>query len=76
VTNALRHAQAQHIELRLHLENDSLCLSITDDGVGVQGKPGCGLDSMHARAVALGGMLRIGRAPTGGTSINCVVPRS
>ena len=32
--NALRHACANNVQLNLHLEEDKLVLSITDDGVG------------------------------------------
>ena len=46
VTNALKHARAKHITVRLRTTEDSLCLKVCDDGRGfsstaeTQGKPG------------------------------------
>jgi signal transduction histidine kinase len=34
LTNVMRHAQAQTVELTLSVEAHALCLSISDDGQG------------------------------------------
>ncbi len=77
--NALRHAQAERIELRLEEGPDGLRLTVADDGVGFE--PGeaalrsrrLGLTSMEERARALGARLRIDSAPGRGTTIGLEV---
>src|SRR4051812_38103924 len=63
--NALRHAEAERIEVRLENGGDTLALSVADDGVGfdpdgpeVRGQR-LGLTSMAERATELGGTLRV-----------------
>jgi len=67
VNNALRHAQCEQIEVRLGCSRGRLVLRILDDGVGFDpeeavGK-GLGLTSMHDRAQAVSGELRIASRP-------------
>ena len=62
--NALRHAQADSVTVRLWIESDVFCLSVSDDGRGFVYDParperGTGLRSMQQRASALGGQLRV-----------------
>ncbi|MDR7270639.1 signal transduction histidine kinase [Pelomonas saccharophila] len=67
--NALRHAQAQAIKVRLDGDEFQLELSVSDDGQGLQAPPGpgqLGLIGMRERALAIGAELRIdGRAGHG-----------
>jgi signal transduction histidine kinase len=73
--NALRHAGAERITVRLEENGDGLGLSISDDGGGFD--PGAaalrarrlGLTSMEERARELGGRLEIDSAPGAGTSV-------
>ncbi|MFN8495291.1 MAG: sensor histidine kinase [Caldilineaceae bacterium] len=39
ITNIIRHAQAQHVQLVLRYTRDELIVEIVDDGVGIQAKP-------------------------------------
>jgi signal transduction histidine kinase len=78
--NALRHADADRLELRLEEREQLLVLTVRDDGVGFD--PGAtahrsrrlGLTSMEERAASLGGALRIDSAPGVGTTIRLEVP--
>jgi signal transduction histidine kinase len=80
IHNALRHARAGRIEVRLSEDGDGLGLSVSDDGVGFD--PGAatlrarrlGLTSMEERARELGGRLSISSAPGAGTSVRLEVP--
>ena len=77
--NALRHAQAEHVVVRLAGENGGLVLEVADDGVGFDlDAPGLrsrrlGLTSMEERAQRLGGRLRIRSAPGVGTTVRLEV---
>lgn len=58
--NALRHAGAQNIWVRLERSGQEVRLSVEDDGRGLgEVEPGLGLRSMRARADALGGRLEL-----------------
>jgi signal transduction histidine kinase len=76
--NALRHAKASRVTLRLAEEDDALVLSVTDDGAGLPPPeargPGMGLSIMQHRAEHLGTRLEIESAPGRGTCITCRVP--
>ena len=62
LTNVLRHAQARNVNIALTTHQDSLCLCIQDDGVGMPEKirvGGIGLVSMRERVNSLGGEFSI-----------------
>jgi signal transduction histidine kinase len=69
LTNALRHAEASHILVRLGLDRD-LTIEVRDDGVPAHGDPawsaGVGLRSMDERAAELGGTCHAGPTGNGG----------
>jgi signal transduction histidine kinase len=78
--NALRHADAEHIEVRLDNGRGRLRLSVADDGRGfdlaaraVRGRR-LGLTSMEERAAELGGRLEIDSRPGAGTRVSLEVP--
>ena len=76
--NALRHARAAHIAVRLQAGAGGLRLSVSDDGVGfdpahVRARH-LGLTSMAERARAAGGTLDIDSAPGAGTTVRLEVP--
>ena len=81
LNNALRHADAERIELRLVGRDGRLTLTVADDGVGFDpAAPGLrsrrlGLTSMEERARALGGTLAVVSRPGDGTTITLEVPR-
>jgi signal transduction histidine kinase len=78
--NALKHAAAGQLGVRLEEGERLLVLTVRDDGVGFD--PGAtahrsrrlGLTSMEERATALGGVLGIDSAPGKGTTIRLEVP--
>jgi signal transduction histidine kinase len=77
--NALRHAEAKRIFVRLQGGADRLTLEIEDDGTGFDpGAPGLrsrrlGLTSMEERAERLGGWLEIRSVPGAGTTVRLEV---
>jgi signal transduction histidine kinase len=77
--NALKHADAQHIAVRLRADDGLLLLEVEDDGVGFEPDAAnlrsrrLGLTSMEERAARLGGNLRIRSAPGGGTTVRLEV---
>lgn len=76
LTNALRHAGAQRVELTLALRDGGLELDVRDDGRGfaLDTASGLGLVTMRERAEQLGGELRIESAPGHGTRVRARVP--
>lgn len=79
VTNAVKHAQASQIIIRLVRTGNQLQLSIEDDGVGIgEGDPGrgLGLRIMTYRAESIGGNVSVNRNDRKGTSVVCSVSLS
>jgi signal transduction histidine kinase len=79
--NALRHAHAERVDVRLTADNGHLRLAVSDDGAGFDpADPSLraqhlGLTSMEERARALGGRLTIVSKPGEGTTVTLEVPR-
>ena len=78
LTNVMRHAQAQTVELTLSVEGQALCLSISDDGQGFVPESGrstsFGLVGMRERVLMLGGTLSLHSEPGEGTTLSVRVP--
>jgi signal transduction histidine kinase len=84
VGNARKHAEAQHIWLRIKLINpDMAALEIQDDGVGFDVKAvtgsyetrgSLGMVNMRERTELANGVLNLESAPGKGTKITVVVP--
>ncbi len=78
--NALKHAAAARLEVRLDEGDEAVALRVVDDGVGFEpDAPGrrsfsLGLTSMEERAQAIGATLAIASAPGQGTTISVKVP--
>jgi signal transduction histidine kinase len=76
--NVVKHAQAQHVEVRLRRDAGTVQLVVRDDGRGfdtTQSFPGhVGLQSMPERAQKLGGTVAIESAPGSGTTVTASVP--
>lgn len=61
VSNAISHAKAKKVQVKLRLENDRLTLSVEDDGVGREPATwshGLGLGGVRKRVKQLGGSVR------------------
>jgi signal transduction histidine kinase len=79
LTNVTRHAKAKTVEVALERSEDQLRLAVRDDGRGIPkealGHPrSLGLLGMHERAARLGGTVRIGPSPGGGTQMELRLP--
>jgi len=76
MTNAVRHAGARHIDVRLRGGTGVLAVEVVDDGRGCRddAPPGLGLQSMRERATELGGTCQVTPAPGGGTRVAAVLP--
>jgi len=73
--NVVRHAAAQHCEVRLSLGDDELEIDVVDDGQGRDGGPtGVGTRAMHERAAEVGGEVTIETSAGGGTRVLARLP--
>ncbi|CAN5178312.1 hypothetical protein BH20ACT5_BH20ACT5_10880 [soil metagenome] len=74
MTNVIRHSGARHCRLRISYD-EALRLEVTDDGVGIRGRPaGVGTASMRERAAELGGTIAVRAAAPDGTSVTATLP--
>ncbi|HSI14927.1 MAG TPA: sensor histidine kinase [Chthoniobacter sp.] len=79
LSNAMRHANATHIEVRLKQQEGKLTVVVADDGSGsaIQNpkRPdGMGWHTMRYRSNLIGADLSIHTEPGKGTEIRCVLP--
>ncbi len=81
LSNAIRHAGSEHVEVRLEEHEGKLRLTVEDDGHDLVprydrrgGREGAGIRSMHERADQLGASLDIARLSDGGTRIVLTYP--
>jgi signal transduction histidine kinase len=79
LNNALKHAGAGTVTVRIQAEDGTLALEISDDGRGfdpqsVSSKGGLGQASMRERAAKIGAHLTINSSPGAGTRIKILVP--
>lgn len=77
--NALRHAGADTVEVRLAAQDARAVLEVADDGSGfdasdTEHQGGLGLASMRDRAYSIGAALTIDAAPGRGTTVRLEVP--
>jgi len=79
----VRHAQATHVGVQLHVRNRQLVATIEDDGVGFNAaartsspteRQSLGLVSMQERAGLLGGRLEVFSEPGQGTRVQARLP--
>jgi signal transduction histidine kinase len=79
--NALRHADAGHIVVRLSAKDGAIVLEVEDDGVGFDSRGAdtrsrrLGLTSMGERARRIGGTLEISSTPGSGTTVRLQTAR-
>jgi signal transduction histidine kinase len=78
LNNALRHAQADRIIVKVDCDEQGCCLTIQDDGVGfdlatIGRTGGFGLRNMAYRAERIGGSLTLETAPGKGTTVRVEV---
>jgi two-component system, NarL family, sensor histidine kinase UhpB len=75
LTNVLRHAEAEKVDVELVGRDGSLTLRVADDGRGIdaQGNRGGGLQGMRERALLVGGQIAV-RELDRGTEVSLHVP--
>jgi signal transduction histidine kinase len=81
VNNALKHARARSVRIRLAQSKSALLLEISDDGAGLppptaNGSAGVGLSVMRHRAAVIGARLDIVSKPGKGVTVRCHLPLS
>ena len=76
LANIERHARAHRAKVILHRSDDSVIVSVEDDGIGLPpGKPfGLGLRGIEERVELVGGSMSIVSSPGQGTRITVEVP--
>ncbi|MGC2079815.1 MAG: ATP-binding protein [Xanthobacteraceae bacterium] len=79
LTNAIRHAQPKHVNVRLRHDGATalLELMVQDDGCGMSQAPvpiGLGIRGMQERVEGLGGQYHIDSEPGRGTCVHITIP--
>ncbi|HEX2997244.1 MAG TPA: PAS domain S-box protein [Anaerolineales bacterium] len=78
--NIAKHAHAKHVNLSLRQVEQLICLTIQDDGIGIESwqdanRPGShGLTIMRERAEAFGGTLQVRSVLGQGTTVEVSIP--
>jgi two-component system NarL family sensor kinase len=82
--NVVKHADARNVQVTVRRTPQAVELEVVDDGVGIEpgrlraalGKGHIGVASIHERAEAIGGSMRLGARPDGqsGTQALAVLP--
>ena len=74
LANAIKHADAAHIDIRIRRENGLLVAEVEDDGHGRADPAGSGMTGLEQRVRALDGTLRV-ESPAGGpTKVRVELP--
>jgi signal transduction histidine kinase len=74
MSNALRHANATRVQIRIVQENRRLRITVSDDGCGSAlqvRSSGMGLNTMRYRAKLIGAEFKIDTGPSKGTTVCC-----
>jgi len=80
LTNVARHAEADTVNVSIHVDQEVIYLAIIDNGVGFDSEAvmgsyvSSGLSGMQERVQLLGGDLRIESSPGQGVSIQAAIP--
>ena len=77
LANVVKHAEATAVLLRVRVHDTVPCqveLVVADDGRGVFGEPGAGLNGLTARAEEIGGRVEIASRPGQGTRVRLTLP--
>jgi signal transduction histidine kinase len=80
LTNIIKHAHANQVWVDLSVEEDTVNLTVQDNGTGFIGKNppsnGIGLTGLHERITIAGGTLTINSTPKRGTILSAQFPLS
>ena len=80
INNAVKHSGAEQISVKLEKEDDTVVLTICDNGRGIDHRlapevRGFGLRIMDCRASLIGARLSVQSEESGGTTVRCQLPR-
>lgn len=73
LTNAVKHAQAEHIAVRIARTEEHLAVEVSDDGIGGAVRGRGGLRGLSDRVTVLGGRLAVDSPAGAGTRITAEV---
>jgi signal transduction histidine kinase len=77
LSNALRHAAAQNVDISILQVGDRWVIRVEDDGTGFDlnaASPGMGMGNLQTRVTRLGGDLSVSSQPGSGTEILMTLP--
>jgi signal transduction histidine kinase len=77
LTNAIKHADAQSVDVLVRYASDQVEVAVSDDGRGVNGRGadgGHGLVGMRERVGLFGGQLEAGPGASGGYRLRAMLP--
>jgi signal transduction histidine kinase len=74
VTNAVKHAAAGRVVVRVRHAGAALEVEVADDGIGGADPAGSGLSGVGDRVAAAGGTVTVVSPPGQGTSVHAVLP--
>jgi signal transduction histidine kinase len=74
LANVIKHADAEHVDVRIESQNGVLVAEIVDDGAGGADPLGRGLTGLRQRAEALDGTLQITSPGGGPTTVRAELP--
>lgn len=75
LTNAVKHARAGHVQLRVARQDGVLVVNVADDGVGGAAMSrGSGLTGLLDRVAARGGRFQIESTSGSGTTLRAELP--
>ncbi len=77
LTNVVKHARAERVDLQVSTNGDAVTVTVRDDGIGFEPattSEGFGLVGMRERLELIGGRLEISSAPGQGTEVRAELP--
>ena len=74
LANAIKHAHAEHVEIRINAVDGVLAVEVLDDGDGGADPSGSGLTGLRQRAEALDGTLKVNSPAGGPTTVRVELP--
>ncbi len=77
LTNVVKHARAERVDLQVSMNGDAVAVTVRDDGIGFDSattSEGFGLVGMRERLELIGGRVDISSAPGQGTEVRAELP--
>ncbi len=83
LNNIIKHAQATHVNIHVHFEEQRVRINVFDNGVGFDrdqvqqrrtSRPSLGIAGMEERAALLGGSVNVQSRPGYGTEVEALIP--